>query len=392
MMRYWMMCVIGFLMATQSLAQAVGDYSCLTWFDGFDPLYFDGDKLEDWQFPHSVHWYDDCFLINTGDQLALYDPVRDQAVQLVASSTGQIRYVTIRPHDNAIAFVTAPHNTVYLLDPNHSIHPIISDHEMIFSLSFSVDGDFLAVGSSNLRDDGYGNFFNTDALTQVFNQKGDEIASIPHLRGWDAVSYLAFASDGQHLLIYSDVVGTFDSDLIEYWDLTSLSKVWNTHELVDKSGLWSYEINQVVPKQAVFKGDLLAIYGHEGYMDYDEFSSRGLHIWDVERQERLYRFEIGGGYYDEGARIIRDMAFNPDATMLVTAQTGGLIRLWSMIDGELLHEVDLGEQQDTFYQITFNRAGDQFLVANLDTAVIFDATTLEIVAQYDLSVVTYTFG
>lgn len=384
-MRYWLMCVIVLWMATPLFAQE-GDKSCLVGFDKLDTIHLEGDKLEGWLFANSVHWYNDCFLINTGEQLMLYDPVRDESVQLVTSPTGQITHVAIRPSDNAIAFVSVPHNTVYLIDPFNDLQAITSEYDTVVSMAFSADGERLALASSNMAiyETAY---FPKESLIQVFNRAGDEIMMSTHVRDW--IVYLAFSADQTHLLTTSTWGMTVGNETVVYMDLDNDLNVWNSYELVNLSQSWSYEIDNMMPIHTVFSGRLLAIYGHEGYMDYDEFYARGIHIWDVERQERIHRFWMGGSYFDETARDLIDMAVSPDETMLVTIQTGGLIRVWSMIGGQMISEIDL-QTSNKIYQITFNREGDQFAVANLDSAVIFDAQTLEIIAEYDLPDFTYT--
>ncbi|MEO8606954.1 MAG: hypothetical protein ABI690_03685 [Chloroflexota bacterium] len=290
-----------------------------------------------------MEWYTDsrCILLGSSDGLWLYDVDQpDKPLPLARLSGGAINDIAVNPIDSMIAFSVNEQPIVYLLNTDGTKSILQANGQAITGISFSNDGNWIAIASSDIGD--IGSKF--DARVQIWDLSDKkQIAFMKSDTG--AIREMFFTPDN-HYLLTDGVLSGYIGDHIEYWDTATASRVWDYNELWTSFGHKSADdpFPLLVLKIAM-KGHNIAFGGLYGYMDYDEYYGHAIQSWDAELREP--KFEIilsrrGSGEPEVG---VSNLTFNSDGSVLVSSSSNGIVQFWKMTDGSEIDKFEIGQHE-----------------------------------------------
>jgi WD40 repeat protein len=248
--------------------------SCLDLFRSIAPVEIEFDSSTSsadttplWK-AWDTDWLPDshCLLVASIPGLSLYDIDSPEDPLLLVPSSGRfLRTIAVNPESLSIAFSVGEGPIVYLVNTAGGVDRFQTTGEMVTEIAFSSDGRLLVVASSDILD-GWG--FLEHARVQVWDlSTQEEIACIASQTG--EIGEIAFSPDNQHFLTVGGTSGRYAID-IEYWDMTTLSRLWEYNDLL-------------LPLKTAVHHSVFAVWGLSDYMNDYNYSGSSIEIWDMER-------------------------------------------------------------------------------------------------------------
>lgn len=354
--------------------------SCTDTFRDFDILTPDVNPTIRSETYHPIMtWYEDCLLIGSYEGLWLYDPTQpENAVQLAQLSSRAINNIAVNPLTATIAFNVAQEARLYLIDTDMTASTIDVSGDSITDITFSADGAMLAVASSALVDGDISGFY-ADARTEIWDSSGEKLVELVSDR--DYIPTLSFHSDNQHILTLDVNPGYFGDNLI-YWIIDSASVEWNYWGLLAELQPQSNNDPLSVMSMAM-NGEIVAIGGVEGFYNDRNFYGLGVHLWNVQTQDRQLEITLSGHLGNETIYTMPTprLTFNTNGSVLAVYVQGiEAISFFDADNGDLMHEMNIQDIQ--IREFSFSPNDTYFSILTDENVILFDTETMQEVTSF----------
>ena len=360
-----------------SSIQAQNTASCTEHFRGFEiiePVINPAIRLE--SYSPTIAWYQDCILVGYENGLWIYDSYNpEDAIQLAQIEDRAITEITIAEATSTIAFSVSQDPNVYLIHADLSVSTLQASGDTITDISFSDDGSLVAVASSEVFEyEGTG--FNSNARVQIWNNKQEIISTIQR----DMTTILqTFITDDNSQVVFRGGNDGYSHHRIEAYEIATTSMIWEYSGIVDIHGDWLDDEPILVSAIDVGRNSI-AISGLYNYHDYDEYNGVAINIWTLEPFERIQRIDV---YHRPASSIepyLDSFTFNRDGTQILTAQRGGILRLWDTADASILDEFVL--DIESISQVIFSSDDTKFAITTDNEIAIFDVISGQIISLF----------
>jgi WD40 repeat protein len=306
--------------------------------------------------------YSTCFATVVDTQIRIYDiEVPDEFVVLVESEELSLHSVAFSSDGNQIAYNVG--GTVYWENTNHSTIITETDFNRVPEITFSLDGESLAVSTANVDGD-WGMLINY--ALQIIDANGDIKNAIPT----DIlITHLSFHLDN-HLLVYGVRPGYIGSASLQYYSVSSLDIMWETEILREilednPSDDVPFETESLIYTNIANNGNIVVLSGFYGYHDYDDYYGTLLQVWDVDKPTLLNRVVVSNAGPGDPSRNIARIAISPDSSTVATALHNNRVVLWDWQNGTQMSEFQTDLQQ--IFGLSFNPTlPDYLMIYGLD--------------------------
>ena len=190
----------------------------------------------------------------------------------------------------------------------------------IWSVSFSPDGQMLAVGSK-------------DGKLSLWNLQGEKEREFPVSQS--AILSVNFSPDGQML-----AVGSEDGKL-SLWNLQEGKK--EKEFSVSQSAIWSVSFSP--------DGQMLAVGSEDGKLS----------LWNLQEGKIEREFSVSQS-------LILSVNFSPDGQMLAVVSKDGSVILWNLQEGKIEREFSVS--QSAIWSVSFSPDGQMLAVGSENGSVI----------------------
>jgi WD40 repeat protein len=348
--------------------------SCLEMFKDFDilkPTVNPTERNQDYQ--PVMAWYRECIVIGSSSGLWLYDLGQpENAVRLAWIEDRAIDNVAVNPKSLTIAFNVAHEPIVYLIHSDAEVSTIAANGQAVTDISFSDDGNLMAVASSDIEDyEGTGFYY--DARVQIWNANSAQAKMLSS--DVQVIVDTFVTTDGSGVLIHGINSG-YIGDVVEFWDLETTSRLWDYRDLLKGLDEWSLDDPMAV-LMVESRNHTLALGGLDGYHDWDEYYGTAVHIWDAESRTRSHEIVIHRRGTSRDS-YLTSLALNSDGSIVATAQHDGTVRLWNTQDGLLLGEFTAFV--DGIYQLLFSPNNELLGVLGDEMVIVLDTDLMEEIA------------
>ncbi|MBI1281812.1 MAG: hypothetical protein GC179_27050 [Anaerolineaceae bacterium] len=329
-------------------------------------------------------WYGECILVGTKYGLSIYDIHQpDKSIALAHITERAIENITVNPQDMTIAFNVARDSTVYFIKPDKTILTWKAEEDAIRAISFSPDGNLMAVASAKIIDTEteYGLYY--DSVIHILDASRNVIMTIPSDHDSSApetiVTKTIFSDDSKHLFTYNLRQG-YDSDKVTYWDIQTGKKVWNYDDLFENLK-WIFGTDPLWITKASMSDHIAAFGGKDGVNDWDDYNGTAVHLWNVDTQQRLGYVAISYSNSGKDEEHLTDLTLNHDGSILVTAQNNGAVRFW---DTNNDIEISKGiQEKSSVSQLQYDSSEWYLSLLADNKIVVWDTETLEKVSSFD---------
>jgi WD40 repeat protein len=265
-----------------------------------------------------------CLVVASSMGLWLYDVEQPETpVQLVEENIGR---VAVSPDGATIAYSIDRQASVYLINAGLEEAVIPTHREAVTEITFSSDGNTLAIADSNIFDDAG---FYIDAQVQLWDL--DENADIGVVSIDTGVVYqIEFSQENQYILIVGALSG-YEEIVIEFRNAATLSLLWNIETLrsVANSNLPPAFLEGPV----ALSDSTMVIGGLYGYMDIGEFYGLALQVWDTQELNLLDEIIL------KDVEGISPLVLASDNSTVATRARAGVISIFSLNDASEIREI-----------------------------------------------------
>ncbi|MFT3895189.1 MAG: hypothetical protein QM730_26485 [Anaerolineales bacterium] len=232
---------------------------------------------------------------------------------------------------------------LYDVQTQEIIKYIKSENEDIDEVVFSANGMYLAYLGNKVR---VLDLQTNSIILETENISANQVDISPDNR------YLGYLT-----LTMEDRSGWCASS-IEIWDIKEAKKVFSKEPPEELS--YDYDLPCPILRRFSFNQDSSIVFaGHGG----------GLVAWDVSSQKQLF-------YSPAYSGVIKDMLYNPENDLVVTADLGGAIRYWNGKTGENIKT--LGVTGENITSISLSNETLLIVELNNQMASIVDFKTWKI--------------
>lgn len=301
--------------------------SCLDEFASFDVLSPEiTNPNTNYVYPPVISWYsnDQCLLVGLSNGLWLYDVERvNSPVQLAAISAKSITNIAVNPANMNIAFSVQEESLVYVINSEGNTATLEVTGDAVTNISFSPDGQLLAIASSELAEL-EGTMFYVESRIEIWDSGQNLILTIPTNNS--GIAGIFFSTNNEDLLFHSYDSG-YIGDNVEYWNITTNTRLWTYYDLMRDN----FTINDPMAISMVtMRDDRVFFGGLYGYMDWDDYYGTAVQIWNTETMARESEIIVNRRGGAENDQNLQAFSLNCDGSELATAQSGGIIRIWQL--------------------------------------------------------------